>query len=239
MQPEPHTATKAHHFSIKGALAPITVFEVLSDDLEAMDKQLRNQVKQAPLLLKNAPTILDFSKLPELSELCIGDLIQLLKVRGLSPVGFRSSQPKWVTLAKHCGLVEYPVRRAQQVSEQSNSASVTRIPAANRRPLVITQPVRSGQRVVAPDSDLIIMNSVGAGAEVLASGNIHIYGTLRGRALAGIHGNDQCQIFCQQLEAELLAIAGQYKVSEDIDTQYWKAQAHIYLTEGRLIIHQL
>jgi septum site-determining protein MinC len=241
MHPQPQTANKVSHFSIKGALTPITVFEVLSDNVQSMDKQLKASMERAPLLLKNAPTVIDLSRLPELSRLDIADLIQMLKLRGLSPVGFRSTQPKWSQRAQQCGLVEFPIRKPQvtNVAKEPTEAGISRIQTKMRMPKVISQPVRSGQRIVAADSDLIIMSSVGAGAEVLASGNIHIYGTLRGRALAGIHGNDQCQIFCHQLEAELLAIAGQYKVCDDIESHCWQAQTHIYLTEGRLIIQPL
>ena len=86
----------------------------------------------------------------------------------------------------------------------------------------------------AADGDLIIMASVSAGAEILADGNIHVYGTLRGRALAGVKGNINARIFCHSLEAELVSVAGQYKISEDMDKSQLKKPTQIYLDNDTL-----
>lgn len=82
--------------------------------------------------------------------------------------------------------------------------------------LLITQPIRSGQQVYAQGADLIVHAPVSQGAELIADGNIHVYGPLRGRALAGVSGNKNARIYCQKLEAELVSVAGHYSVSEDI-----------------------
>ena len=81
---------------------------------------------------------------------------------------------------------------------------------------VITTPVRGGQQIYAQGGDLVVVSSVSPGAELLADGNIHVYGPMRGRALAGVKGDSKARIFCQQMSAELLSIAGHYKVSEDL-----------------------
>ena len=86
----------------------------------------------------------------------------------------------------------------------------------HRLPMVITQPVRSGQVVYARKNDLIVLGSVNPGGQVVADGNIHIYGALRGRAIAGVQGATEARIFCQKLEAELLAISGIYLIWDDI-----------------------
>ena len=104
---------------------------------------------------------------------------------------------------------------------------------------VVTEPVRSGQQVFADSGDLIVMAPVSAGAEVIARGNVHIYGPLRGRALAGVNGDESARIFCQRLEAELIAVAGLYKVSEDIDRAHWRRRVHIGLEADRLVIAPL
>jgi septum site-determining protein MinC len=83
--------------------------------------------------------------------------------------------------------------------------------------LVIEEPVRSGQSVVFPAGDVTIVGSVGSGAEVVAGGSIHVYGTLRGRAVAGVAGHPGARIFCRRLEAELLAIDGLYRTADDIE----------------------
>ncbi|MAB25605.1 MAG: septum site-determining protein MinC [Pseudomonadales bacterium] len=105
---------------------------------------------------------------------------------------------------------------------------------------LITEPVRSGQQVYARGGDLIVMAPVSAGAELLADGHIHVYGPLRGRALAGVQGNTEARIFCQNLEAELVSIAGQYKVAEDLrKEQHWKQAVHISLAGDSLKISAL
>jgi septum site-determining protein MinC len=92
--------------------------------------------------------------------------------------------------------------------------------AARKEPssLLLETPVRSGQSVFFPDGDVTVLGSVGSGAEVIAGGSIHIYGTLRGRAMAGMSGNRQARIFCSKIEAELLAIDGFYRTAEDLDS---------------------
>ena len=104
---------------------------------------------------------------------------------------------------------------------------------------IVHQPIRSGQQVYAADGDLIIMASVSAGAEILADGNIHVYGTLRGRALAGVKGDTRARIFCQSLEAELVSIAGQYKISEDMEKSELKKPTQIYLDNDALCIREI
>ncbi|HCP03453.1 MAG TPA: septum site-determining protein MinC, partial [Pseudomonas sp.] len=104
---------------------------------------------------------------------------------------------------------------------------------------IITEPVRGGQQVYARGGDLIVMAPVSAGAELLADGHIHVYGPLRGRALAGVQGNQEARIFCQSLEAELVSIAGQYKVAEDLRKQQWKQAVQISLEGDSLKISGL
>ncbi|WP_141061815.1 septum site-determining protein MinC, partial [Brucella melitensis] len=86
--------------------------------------------------------------------------------------------------------------------------------------MVITEPVRSGQSVYFPEGDVTIGGSVASGAEGVAGGSIHIYGTLRGRALAGTAGNTRARIFCRKLEAELVSIDCRYKTAEDLEPRF-------------------
>ena len=104
---------------------------------------------------------------------------------------------------------------------------------------MVTTPVRSGQRIYARNSDLIITAQVSAGAEVIADGCIHIYGSLRGRALAGAQGDEAARIFCRDLQAELLAIAGRYKVAEDIADDVRGRPVQIRLDGDKLCIDPL
>jgi septum site-determining protein MinC len=101
--------------------------------------------------------------------------------------------------------------------------------------IIIKQPVRSGQSVIFPEGDVTIVGSVASGAEIVAGGSIHVYGTLRGRALAGSVGNASARIFCRKLEAELLAIDGLYKTAEDMDRKLL-GQAVQFWLEGDAIM---
>ena len=101
---------------------------------------------------------------------------------------------------------------------------------------IIRHPIRSGQQIYAKDTDLIVIGSVSQGAEILADGNIHVYGPLRGRALAGVRGNTDSMIFCSQLQAELVSIAGTYKVIDDIRQTRWQRAAMIRLDRDQLIV---
>ncbi len=141
-----------------------------------------------------------------------------------------------------------------QQNEQSDNSPNTNSPAANsatkREPApavdaalkptkVVNRPVRSGQQVYAQGSDLIVMASVSEGAELLADGNIHVYGTLRGRALAGVKGDPEARVFCQSLDAELVSIAGQFITYDTVKGDYWKKPAQVYLEEEKLRIEPL
>ena len=102
------------------------------------------------------------------------------------------------------------------------------------------QPVRSGQQIYMPDGDLVLLAPVSAGAEVIADGNIHVYAPLRGRALAGAKGDIKARIFCHTLEAELVAIAGNYRVIEQQDSELWGKSVQVYLADDeRLIIERM
>ena len=107
------------------------------------------------------------------------------------------------------------------------------------RTRLITDPVRSGQKVFADRGDLVVVGPVSSGAELVAVGNIHVYGALRGRALAGVNGDETARIFCQSLEAELLAIAGLYRTSEDLEAGIRKARIQAFLKDDRLAVEPL
>ena len=101
--------------------------------------------------------------------------------------------------------------------------------------IVVTQPGRSGQSLTFPEGDVTVIGSVASGAEVVAGGSIHIYGTLRGRALAGSTGNASARIFCSRLEAELIAIDGFYKTAEDMDPELRGQAIQIWLEGERIV----
>ncbi|MEE4010493.1 septum site-determining protein MinC [Roseibium sp. FZY0029] len=105
--------------------------------------------------------------------------------------------------------------------------------------IVITEPVRSGQSILHPEGDVTVIGSVSSGAEIIAGGSIHVYGALRGRALAGVSGKDSARIFCSKLDAELVSINGLYKVADDFDTALRNAPAQIRFENETLVFEEL
>jgi septum site-determining protein MinC len=128
----------------------------------------------------------------------------------------------------------------ESLDDNSASQAATVDETSQRAPAkIINHAVRSGQQVYAPRGDLIVIGSVSAGAEILADGNIHVYGTLRGRALAGVKGDQSARIFCQKLEAELISISGHYKMDEDLQRTFWQKTIQATLDGKRLKIEAL
>jgi septum site-determining protein MinC len=132
--------------------------------------------------------------------------------------------------------VETPAREAPKPAVPKSEAPLPTLGGGSR---VIDQPVRSGQRLYAAGGDLIVLAPVSAGAELLADGNIHIYSSLRGRALAGVQGNLSSRIFCLDLQAELIAIGGHYQISENLEESIRGKPVQVFLRDGALIIEDL
>jgi len=113
------------------------------------------------------------------------------------------------------------------------------MPVAIEPTRIIRTPVRSGQQIYAKNCDLVVMSHVSAGAEIIADGCIHVYGNLRGRAIAGANGQHQAQIFCQNIQSELISIAGNYWLSDKIKEEFWGKGVVISLAENNLNIEHL
>lgn len=224
-------------FELKGSLFTLTVLYLRRVDLEAIERHLAEKISQAPGFFTNAPVIVDLSPLPKTTvSVDFAALYDRLRRHGMIPVGVRNGSIELQAAAIRAGLPVLPEGRPQTVTTKTEAVESEPPPVYNK---IVTQPVRSGQQIYVPDGDLILMGTVSAGAEVLADGNIHVYGRLRGRALAGAKGNDEARIFCQSLEAELVSIAGRYRVIEELDESVRDRPVQMYLSENRLIIKPL
>ena len=212
-------------FQLKGSMLAITVLELARNDLESLDRQLAAKVAQAPNFFSNAPLVLALDKLPA-SEGAV-DLPGLMRVcrqHGLRTLAIRASRIEDIAAAiaidipvlPPSGARERPLESAEPVAPKKPEKPEKPSEPAVKPTRVITTPVRGGQQIYAQGGDLVVVSSVSPGAELLADGNIHVYGPMRGRALAGVKGDTKARIFCQQLSAELISIAGHYKVSEDL-----------------------
>jgi septum site-determining protein MinC len=173
-----------------------------------------------PVVLDVAELKLDKAGLKSLLADLVSRNVAIMGIEGARPSMIEPGMPPALKGGKTASDIEVePVSLATAtvaVTEEPAKAPVTEIRSVVSS-LMISEPVRSGQSVIFPEGDVTIVGSVASGAEVIAGGSIHIYGALRGRAMAGSLGNASARIFCKKLEAELLAIDGVYKVAEDID----------------------
>lgn len=199
-------------FQLKGSLLSFTVLQLIENNPVTFATQLASVVKQTPNFFRHAPMIIDLEKLSDRHDIIDFAWIkaELAKYK-IIPVGIRNgtAQHEEAAIAADLGILA-----ASKETQKNNSPSTeTQQPQIGK---VQNQPVRSGQQIYSPHGDLIVITSVSAGAELIAHGHIHVYGPLRGRALAGVNGDTQARIFCHKLDAELISIAGFYKLRDDI-----------------------
>lgn len=225
-------------------------------DVGKLAEEMRDRVARAPKLFSRAAVIVDFGGLPGTPALADARaLVDALRDAGVIPVALAYGSSDNEQLAVQLGLpllakfrAQYepaggasaPTAPAQPVAVEPAPAKAIPATAVSTQPgLVQTTPVRSGQQVYADNRDLTVLAAVGAGAEVIADGSIHIYGALRGRALAGAQGFEQARIFCREFRAELVAIAGHYKVLDDIPRELHGKPVQISLHDNELRIDAL
>jgi septum site-determining protein MinC len=199
--------------------------------LSAWLAELDALVRGSPGFFVGRPILLDVSALA-IDEAGLASLISDLSERSVRIMGIEGAA------GLHLGLGMPPLvngGRQHDLAEPGEmEAAEPRNPPASPASLFLTEPVRSGQSVVFPQGDVTIVGSVSSGAEVVAGGSIHIYGTLRGRAVAGSTGNAEARIFCRKLEAELVAIDGLYLTADEMEAHYRERSVHTWL-EGDAI----
>ena len=231
------TGSEQPPFELKGSLFTLTVLRLFQLDMAAIEQHLAEKIKQAPGFFDNTPVVIDLEGLTLPPDgVDFNGLYELLRKHGMAPVGIRNGSPELQATARLAGLPVLPESRPAGTSKKSERAEST---PAHAHAQIIDHPVRSGQQLYAPDGDLIVLGAVSAGADVIADGNIHVYGVLRGRALAGIKGDAGTRIFCHSLEAALISIAGRYRVSEHISPADWGKAAQIRLMDDHLAIEAL
>lgn len=222
---------------LKGSVVTTFILELYQTDLNEISQQLTQKINQAPEFFKQSSVVISLDKVDEdAAPIDLLELITLCREQGLQPMAFKCSDPRFLEAIK---ASKFPL-----LSENAAKPTNTPVPAPekteikekiiSRKSKIISRPVRSGQQIYAEDTDLIILSHVNEGAEVLADGNIHVYGSLRGRALAGVKGDVNARIFCQKLEAELVSIAGNFILSDTLRKKNWEQAAQIYLDEQNL-----
>lgn len=215
-------------------MVTLTVLHLLNPDLNLFVADLRKHAQKTPNLFKNMPLIIDLQRINQASVPVDFVAIQhYLREHGLIPVGVRHGNALQNNAAQSAGLA--------LLSSQSTHKAKTKLAEkpepANSTTLFIDKPIRSGQQIYARNSNLVILAPVSHGSEILADGYIHVYGCLRGRALAGVTGDKTARIFAQQLEAELISIAGYYKLQDDIP-KLESQMVQVYLENDKLCIQE-
>ena len=235
-------------------------------DVERLTREMQERVARAPKLFGRAAVILDFGGLSKIPDVATAKaLLDGLRKAGVLPVALAYGTTETDLLSQQLGLPLLAKFRAQYERAEAEPApaplpvaeppprrarAAAAVPAAPAPSAVATggapKPgrmqtanVRSGQQLYAENCDLTVMATVGAGAEVIADGSIHIYGTLRGRALAGAQGNTTARIFCREFHAELVAIAGHYKVLDDVPDSLRGKAVQVWLEQDQIKIAAL
>lgn len=226
----------------KSSTFSVPVLSLASNDLVLIEQLLCEKVKLAPEFFRHSPVVVDLHEVNKKQlALDFAELVHVIRKSELFVIGLRSGTEKQQTQATALGIPINTVQNSEGKAESKPAVKNTLQPTPSENEesdsttILITKPVRSGQRIYS-FGDLIVLSQVGAGAEILAEGNIHVYGSLRGRALAGVQGNTEARIFCFDLQAELISIAGNYKISDDIQGAVANTPIQIYLQKNTLII---
>lgn len=234
------------NLEFKADFFPMTVIKLTSNNLASIKSQIATTIIAAPNYFKNAPVVIDVHAVEERHAIDLEAICQILRDQNMIPVGIRGLDKSAQNTALSKGLA---IMKAPKSAEKNKEPSLTTGIVFEKKKIseteppkknsintkLVTTPVRSGTQLYARGGDLVVTAAVNAGAECFADGNIHIYGPLRGKALAGANGNEDARIFCESLEAELIAIAGHYLTSEKINTPKSKhSMIQIYLKNGKI-----
>jgi septum site-determining protein MinC len=238
----------------------LTTLYLLTEDIEAVDRQLGQRLSQMPQFFLHSPIVVDLDGLGD-ARVDLARLADLLRRHQLVPVAVRnpSDLQRERAIAAGWGILQNGTDAGSRVSSSTETSEerATR-PARSGRErasegtapspelgerivpsLTVRIPVRSGQVVYAPGADLIVLAQVSSGAELIADGNIHVYAPLRGRALAGAYDNAEASIFCMNLEAELLSVAGRHLLADEIPQEYRGKAVRAHVKDDRLVISRI
>jgi septum site-determining protein MinC len=232
----------------KGRMLSLTRVRILDGDPTAIEAQLKTFTRSLGEAGEGLPLLLDAESVVELSS-----ILTVMRAAGVQPLAVVDGV--LAESARACGLAVLSNDLLSDTASRAGAASAAPAtaptppasaatapaPIAQRKPArVVTEPIRSGQQVYADGADLIVMTTVSPGAEVIADGCVHVYGPLRGRAVAGARGDATARVFCRRMEAELLAVAGIYAVADQMQGALKGVAAQAYLSEdGKLKIDRL
>ncbi len=243
---------------LKGEMSMLNVLLLEELDMQIIEAELQEKHNEAPQFFQQSPLIVDChgvaDKLAD-RRFDFSLLKDVLIKTGFIPVGLRNAPakmnaqvvesgwalmrptPKPINVSKPKEIESEPI--ADQLESKPDSVEEAPAVVTTKASMIIERPVRSGQQIYAADADMTVLAATSAGSEIVADGSIHIYGALRGRALAGARGNESARIYCHSLQAELIAIAGRYLLLDESDTALKGKPAMIRLEGEKLMIEAL
>lgn len=212
----------------------------LNDWLNALDAQM----ERSPNFFDSRPVVVDLGAVPR-EQPGVAQFLQLLEQRGIRIIGTEGAHPSWDGIEAWGRPLPVSSRPGREI-EPPEARPAQSLPSAEAAPsgaevntLLIDQPVRSGQSIVFERGDITVLGSVASGAEVMAGGSVHVYGTLRGRAVAGLAGHPGARIFCSKLQAELLAIDGVYQTADGMPAKALGKPVQVWLDGEQMKISVL
>lgn len=243
-------------FELRSGQFSLMVLAIRHLDLLQLQTELSDHVGSAPALLQGAPVVLDLNPLSQLADHgLLKDLVNRVHQAGLRVIALAANPGvEAAAVALGLPLLGLDRKRTRVIEDQpvvaaapETAVEIEPEPATARPaeitglqpPLVLPGPIRGGQQVYARGRDLIITGSVSAGAEVAADGCVHVYGRLNGRAMAGAAGDLRARVYCLSFAAEVVSIAGNFKVFESAARDIAGKAVEIFLDDGRLEIRPL
>ena len=206
--------------------------QLFSCELTVVQEELEQRVEQGRGFFSNALIIIDFTRLNDFLP-DVKRLIELIKGVDMIPIGYYCDNDEHRQLLESCELTL--IRK----SRGNNRSLPVQSEKSWSSPLMHKLPVRSGQQIYARQCDLVLTAQASNGSELIADGSIHVYGALRGRALCGVSGNEEAMIFCQKFDAELIAIAGIYRLVDEGMQEFINKAVQIRLVDQQIVIEPL
>lgn len=238
---------------LKGSVFTLPVLQIRSTSIAEIELELIERLSPALKFFEHAPVVIDLANVAG-QELDFVALLKLLARQNLVSVGVKNGSGQQQIMAVGAGLAIVKGGPLQNItvnsprSKKESKAIEPTKPEENSQQVrqsavptkIVSQPVRSGQQIYAKGGDLILMASVNPGAEIIADGNIHVYAPMKGRALAGVQGDINARIFCQSMQAELIAIAGNFRVFENkMPAEIREKSVQAYLDGEQLVLSPL
>lgn len=238
-------------FELKSATLSMVAVVIKTTDIALLSQAMEDRFGDAPGLFDQDPVAIDLTQVQESPDtIDFEALVLLLREHKMLPVAARGGSAAQMTAALSAGLsaanlpaptrAEAPAAPPAPAETAAPREIIVEVPAPPRPAVIVDRPLRSGQRVYAKGTDLIVLGAVSHGAEVIADGNVHVYGPLRGRALAGALGDTSARIFATSMQPQLISIAGIYRTTEtELAADVLGKPAQVRLVLEKLLVEPL